>query len=794
MSKRFAGLGESNQGSLVYADLGPTNTGKTHRAIQRMLELGRGMIGLPLRLLAREVYDRLVAASDVKDVALLTGEERIVPYKPKFYVCTVESMPMDITVPIVVVDEIQLAAHPKRGHTFTDRILHARGTIETWFLGSDTMIDILDELVPTTIVHRSERMSPLRYIQPKRLSALPKRSAVVTFNITHIYELAERMRLAKGGVAIVMGSMSPQSRNAQVELFQSGKVDTLIATDAIGLGLNLDIKHVCFASTRKFDGRDYRYLSLGEMGQIAGRAGRHTQGGTFNLSVDAAQRGALSEGSIQAIEEQVFAPVRKVYYRNSNLDFQSVDHFWKSIQQRAHHSCMIPQREAIDELTMQALLKEDAILKACYSPERIELLWNVCRIPDYVQHSLSSHIRLVRMVFQQLIQDGKLNPVWITKELQKLENLTGNISKLLDNMSKIRTWNFIAHRPDWIHNQDHWKSQLSRLEQTLSDTVHQRLTERFIDEMGHQQERSAPEGVYREGESLWCSTMEIGVFQSLSFIPNMRATQRFGYNTVRTLGREHFAPLANEMCGTILKNPNWRINEHFQICSQGMAIAQISKGRTLREPTVSVLSMGLLTPRQQKQIEVNVQGWLQESIKTVFSLYTGTDEVTRELRFDIRQQIGTYRISRSQKLSKAIRQSLGRSNIVCGKHYLYHRDIYKTRFQMMRFLLYALWNDIDLLPELPEQRTAFKANWPQGTARTLGYYQYAGWTIRADVVDKIRWAKDRLSLNDVASRLGLTLEQAEKVSAAMQLKLSTQSVNQTKNRRRRHSKRTRKET
>ena len=784
MRGKFGKWGEAGNGSLIFADLGPTNTGKTHRAIERMLALKKGIIGLPLRLLAREVYDKLVAKTDVRDVALFTGEERILPNRPRYYVCTVESMPMDITVPIVVVDEIQLATHPKRGHIFTDRILNARGTVETWFLGSDTMTDILKTLVPTVDIKSSKRLSPLKYVQPKRLSALPKRTAIVSFNITHLYELADRMRVAKGGVALVMGSMSPQSRNAQVELFQTGKVDTLIATDAIGLGLNLDIRHVCFASLRKFDGKDYRYLSLAEIGQIAGRAGRFKQGGTFNLSVDAASQGGLSNSAVEAIEEQLFAPVRKIYYRNSDISFESLDRFWKTLQKHPFSGRLIPQREALDELTMNYLLKDPEIERLCHRQENLKLLWSVARIPDYAAQSHAHHFRLTKRIFWQLYKEGELSNLWVMREMDKLKNLAGDIPKLLSNMARIRTWNYIAQRPEWLSNGEYWQPLLKDLENKLSQTVHERLTERFIDEMGHAVERSTPQNVYVEGEELWCQSMRLGVLEALSFVSSSTAQAKFGFQTVRALGRQHFMQTAQAVYQQILKRNQWTINEAFQLCYGGYTLADLRKGTSIREPSVHLKSMDLLDAKQRRQVEMNILGWLKTQIQSVFAIYQHTDEHTRTVRYELRKNLGSVAIDKRSRPNAQMRKRLGKLGIVCGKHYMYHRDIYKSKHQWVRFVLYALWNDISILPTLPEHRVCLKERWPKGMAKALGYYQYAGYIIRADVIDIIRWKHAHpLNANTISSKLGLPLAETHKICKAMGIAAS-ESKSPTPNKRR----------
>jgi ATP-dependent RNA helicase SUPV3L1/SUV3 len=517
-------------GSMIYAYLGPTNTGKTHRAIERMIQLRGGMIGLPLRLLAREIYDRLCTVIAPERVALITGEERIISNQSKFFVCTVESMPLDKDVPIVIVDEIQLASHPIRGHVFTDRLLHARGVQETWFLGSDSMINIVKRLVPTAKITVLQRLSSLKYIPQKSLQSLPKRTAVISFNISHLYELAEYIRYTKGGVALVMGAMSPQSRNAQVELFQTGQVDYLIATDAIGMGLNLDIKNICFASLRKFDGKEQRNLSNSEIGQIAGRAGRYQRDGTFGLSKDCASRFYVSNEMIDSIERQSFFPVRKVYYRNTDLEFDSIEYFWKRLYKRPFSGCMIPMRGAMDEKAMLYLLEQKEIRNLMGNSIRLSFLWEVCRIPDYRSNSDASHFRFLQNIYIQLTKDdGNLNDSWVQKQVDKLRRDTGGIDQLMRQMAYTRTWNYIAHRQDWLQNPKEWRSKIGELEQNLSHLLHERLTQRFVDESNIARGGlPVASGVYVDEYTLWSEQMTLGWLVSFSFRSNIRADTHFG--------------------------------------------------------------------------------------------------------------------------------------------------------------------------------------------------------------------------------------------------------------------------
>lgn len=766
MSSSFKKWGRGNNGSLIFAYLGPTNTGKTYRAIQRMVELEGGCIGLPLRLLAREVYERLCEKVGTEKVGLITGEERILPRHYRYLSCTVESMPTQEDFPIVIVDEIQLATHPKRGHIFTDRLLHIRGIKETWFLGSDTMTDIIEDLVPTVEITQLKRLSKLNYLQPKKLASLPKRSAIISFNITHLYEIAERVRASRGGVAIVMGAMSPQARNSQVELFQSGKVDYLIATDAIGLGLNLDIKHVCFASLRKFDGKDYRDLSLAEMGQIAGRAGRYQRDGSFNLSLDCSQRHFISEQAIRYIEAQEFLPVRKIYYRNSNLDFESVDRLLNSLQKRPFRGSMLPQREALDEQTLLFLLKDEDIQKKLDSPHRIEFLWQICRIPDYQQESHHSHFRFLKRIFLELTKgDGVLPDAWVTQQAKRLANLAGNIPQLLRQMASVRTWAYISNRPDWLRSPEYWIAHFKKLEETLSSTLHERLTQRFIDELNSPEERPTPTDLSVEDGVLWSKQMSLGYLVSFSFRSNWTADAFFGAKIVRSLGLQYLTPIAKEEYRALMKEKNWHLRSDFQIYYNDIPLGKLRKGKNIRSPQISFRSMELLEPRQRTHLQIALQDWLQKRCQLFFQLFSNPKPELRDIHLLLQEHLGNIPKKSLPKLSQKQKKALYRSQLVFGRKGLYHKQIYKSKFQEIRFMLHALWYNFSETPPHPEQIICYKIRWPKGFGRVMGYTHSAGYWIRDDIIDKIHYRKP--SPEQAISWLGIGKEQWKTIAKSL---------------------------
>ncbi|MBN1609728.1 MAG: helicase [Polyangiaceae bacterium] len=471
----------------ICALLGPTNTGKTHRALERMLDHATGMIGLPLRLLAREVYDRLTAAVGEAPVALLTGEEKRVGSSPRYWVCTAEAMPMDFGVDFVAVDEIQLAAHPQRGHVFTERLLHARGRKETWFMGADTMRPMLQRLLPEARIIRHPRWSELRSRGHGALGDLPRRSALVAFSVPSVVSLAERVRRRRGGTAVVMGALSPRARNAQVALYQAGEVDYLVATDAIGMGLNLDLAHVAFAELRKFDGREERTLNTAELAQIAGRAGRYRNDGSFSTLSPAPE---LSSRAIRAIEAHRFEPVRRLVWRNAELERSSLDALIGSLRVRPPSPDFELVGRADDYEALVQLAAQPSIRDQVRSSEQVGLLWDVCQIPDYRQLTLDVHIRLLESLFTQLARpSGCLDPDWINKHVERLDNPAGDIDTLTTRMAFIRTWTYVAHHGRWLRDAEQWQNRTRGIEDRLSDALHERLVERFVE-----RERRTPRG------------------------------------------------------------------------------------------------------------------------------------------------------------------------------------------------------------------------------------------------------------------------------------------------------------
>jgi ATP-dependent RNA helicase SUPV3L1/SUV3 len=461
------------------AVLGPTNTGKTHLAVERMLGHASGMIGLPLRLLAREIYDRIVKARGPRCVALITGEEKIVPPRPQYYVCTVEAMPLSVEVEFLAVDEIQLCADPERGHVFTHRLLHARGRHETMLLGAGTMAPLVRRLLPHAEIQTRDRFSQLTYSGPKKLTRLPRRSAVVAFSADQVYAIAELIRRQRGGAAVVMGSLSPRTRNAQVALYQSGEVDFLVATDAIGMGLNMDVDHVAFAGLRKFDGRRTRFLHPQEIGQIAGRAGRYQKNGTFGVTGEAED---MDPDLVEAVENHSFEPVAGAEWRNAKLDFGSLPGLVRSLAKPPDREGLRLSAVALDEITLKALSEDETVQTRARDRTNLMRLWDVCQTPDFRKVAADEHVALAKAFFLQLTERRRrLSDEWISRQYEQLNRTDGEIDTLAARLASVRTLAYVANRPDWLVDPAEWQGRTRGLEDRLSDTLHEKLMARFVD-------------------------------------------------------------------------------------------------------------------------------------------------------------------------------------------------------------------------------------------------------------------------------------------------------------------------
>jgi ATP-dependent RNA helicase SUPV3L1/SUV3 len=603
------------------AVLGPTNTGKTHFAIERMLAHRSGMIGLPLRLLAREVFDTITRLKSPTDVALITGEERIIPAHPRYFVCTVEAMPVDIPVAFLAVDEIQLCTDPERGHVFTDRLLHARGEEETTWLGALTMRSAIARIAPDTHFLTRPRFSDLAYIGPKKLSRLPRRSAIVAFSVEDVYGLADLVRSQRGGAAVVMGALSPRTRNAQVELYQHGEVDFLIATDAIGMGINMDVDHVAFAARDKFDGFTVRPLRPEEIGQIAGRAGRYMNDGTFGVTGDTEP---FDPDLVAQVENHRYDPVRVLQWRNSALDFSSLDALIGALDAPPPARGLTRARPASDHLCLVMLARDEDIRARASAPAAVRMLWEACQLPDFRKLTLDEHASLVAQIFHHLMSpDGVLPEDWLARQIARLDVTEGDVDTLSGRLAQIRTWTYAAHKPRWTRDAAHWQAETRAVEDRLSDALHERLTERFIDRrtarlMRHLRDEEILTLTLDDSGAVSMGEDHVGKLEGFRFAPDPRAGGIHG----RTLRAAALKSLEGEIFArarALIVAPDVAIalSEHGQLWWQGAVVAKLIPGAHPLKPAVELLAGDLLKGEWREAVQNRLENWVGGHIARV---------------------------------------------------------------------------------------------------------------------------------------------------------------------------------
>lgn len=774
--------GSTTDRGRIAAVLGPTNTGKTHYAIERMLAHRTGIIGLPLRLLAREVYDRIVALRGPSVVALVTGEERIVPERTQYWVCTVEAMPVGLGADFVAVDEIQLCADPERGHVFTDRLLHARGYHETLFLGAATMRGAIAALIPRAQFLSRERYSQLVYTGSKKISRMPPRSAIVGFSVENLYATAELLRRQKGGAAVVMGALSPRTRNAQVELYQNGDVDVLVATDAIGMGLNLDIRHVAFSGLRKFDGRRMRDLMPNELAQIAGRAGRYTQDGTFGVTGEAPP---LDDDLAQAIQEHRFAPIRKLFWRNSDLEFGSVARLVASLEQPVEDDWLSRAREADDLMALKAISDRDEVRARINDARDVRLLWDVCRIPDFRGISHTEHAELLGRIFDFLHDLGRVPDDWLARQVKRIDRTEGDIDTLSKRLAFIRTWTYVAQRDGWVDDVAHWRGATRAVEDRLSDALHGALTQRFVDRRTSvllrrlKQKESLVADVNDKGE-VTVEGQVLGRIEGFRF----RQDQTASPDEAKTLRQAAMAALRPEFHLRADRFYNTPDTE-FDVTEQGglmwgdQAIGKLVKGDDPLKPTAEAFVDDEAGPEVVTKVQRRLQHFIDRRISAQFEplLALSRDEavtgLARGVAFRLREGFGIVPRSEIADDIKALDQDargmLRKHGVRFGQFTIFQPLLLKPAPTRLRLVLWGLWTGLDILPESPPPGLV---TIPNDGQQPKGYYAMSGYrpagtrAIRIDMLerlaDMLRTRDTRAGFEatpDMLSISGLTLEQ-----------------------------------
>lgn len=766
--------------SRITAILGPTNTGKTHYAVERMLNHRSGVMGLPLRLLAREVYDRIVKARGPSVVALITGEERIIGERAQYWIATTEAMP-DIAADFVAVDEIQLCADPERGHVFTDRLLNARGSVETIFLGAETIRPAIAALIPDVQFIRRERFSDLSWAGVRKLSRMPARSAIVGFSVDSVYATAELMRRLKGGCAVVMGALSPRTRNAQVALYQSGEVDYLIATDAIGMGLNLDIRHVAFESTRKFDGRRMRDLFPHELAQIAGRAGRHTESGTFGTTGEAAP---LPPDLIEAIENHRFAPIRRLIWRNNKLEFGSLDRLIASLEAPPPDLWLMHGRESDDLIALKALSALPEVRDRVVTPHDIRLLWDVCRVPDFRDISPTEHVSLLDRLFR-FLQEGAVPSDWLGKAIARIDRTDGDIDALSKRLAYIRTWTYVAQRKGWVADETHWREEARAVEDRLSDALHAALTQRFVDRRTSVLARrlKQKEGLVAEVNDKG-EVMVEGEFAGRLEGFRFHADQAASRDEARMLSRAGYEALRPEFhlrSDRLYNAPDTELDltEQGGLMWGDAAIGKLIKGPDPLRPVVDVFVDEEAGEDIAEKVRRRLQHFIDRRIATLFEplLQLRDDEtltgLARGFAFRLVEAFGILpRAEVAQEvrdLDQEARGSLRKHGVRFGQYTIFQHALLKPAPTRLRLVLWSLAHDLDEFPENPPPGLVTVPHDPETPRRHAvlsGYVPAGDRAIRIDMLerlaDMIRTEDSRGGFEasvDMLSITGLTLEQ-----------------------------------
>jgi ATP-dependent RNA helicase SUPV3L1/SUV3 len=744
----------------VTAVLGPTNTGKTHLAIERMIGHDTGMIGLPLRLLAREVYDKISARIGADKVALVTGEEKIKPENPRFWVSTVEAMPREIDVDFLAIDEIQLAADLERGHVFTDRLLHARGKLETLLLGAGTMRDAISDLIPGANFISRPRLSKLTYAGQKKITRLPARSAIVAFSASEVYAIAELIRRQRGGAAVVLGALSPRTRNAQVALYQSGDVDFLVATDAIGMGLNLDVGHVAFAATRKFDGHNHRNLTPAELAQIAGRAGRHMNDGTFGVTGDVEP---FDPDIIDRIETHTFDSVKVLQWRNRALDTSSLDALRDSLREMPREGRLTRARMADDVLALETVSHDRDVLALAKSPAAVAMLWDVCQVPDYRKISTQAHAELIATLYKFLLTGEERIPEdWFEKQVAFADRTDGDIDTLANRIAHVRTWTFVSNRTNWLKDHEHWQGRTRAIEDSLSDALHERLTQRFVDQrtsalMKGMRDKDELQAEIGEDGSVQVENHFVGRLIGFRFQPTEQGEGIHGKATrnaaAQVLAKE-FVMRARRVASA--KGDALKLNRRGRVLWRDEEIARIEPGEDPLRPQVLLLADENLQASDRERVQERLNTWIaelvQERLKPLVEL-SKAEEVTglaRGIAFRLAENLGALRredvAEEIKSLDQTGRAQLRKYGVRFGAFNIFFPLLLKPAAAELALTLWALTNapkhglSLDALPDPPRPGlTSVSADQalPDAFYRANGFHRCGPRAVRIDILERL---------------------------------------------------------
>ena len=685
----------------INAVLGPTNTGKTFLAIETMLSFESGMIGFPLRLLAREIYDKIVKRVDPKKVALITGEEKIIPSNSKYFLCTVESMPIDKELEFVGVDEIQMCSDHERGHIFTDKLLNLRGEKLTMFMGSNTIKNIISKLDADIEFVYKDRFSKLSYVGHKKISRLDRKTAIIAFSSEDVYAIAELIRRQKGGAAIIMGSLSPKTRNAQVELYQSGDVDFLVATDAIGMGINMDLDNVYFSNLKKFDGKKLRRLNLSEIGQIAGRAGRYLNDGSFGITGDCKE---INSDEVELLENHKFEDIRTLYWRNSKLNFKNSEELLKSLDEKPNKDWLRRIGECEDEKVLKHFLKDQEKFKISNDENSLKLLWECCQIPDFVKKAYGNHLEVVSKVFNFLNSDeGKVSNFYMKKQLSTLDKLDGNVDSISNRIANVRTWSYVANKPYWVENQDYWIERTKLLEDKLSDRLHEELTKSFIDKRASVLAKGLKQDIELitkiDENKVNINGQYIGELKGLKIEYDLKVgTLETDLKSLRKASRQSIGPEFSKRISEIISTGILELKEDFKIYWNKFAIAKLYAGKSYLEPEILLIVDDIIEQKEKEKLNNFLDIWIKEKINTLLKSLIDLKNIKqnnsniRALAYQLYENNGVLKrdnvISFLKDVKNDERKILRNLGVRFGRYHIFLHQLFKPEAVSLRILLW----------------------------------------------------------------------------------------------------------
>ena len=781
----------------ITAVLGPTNTGKTHLAIETMLSFETGMIGFPLRLLAREVYDKILKKVGTNKVALITGEEKIIPPDAKYFLCTVESMPIDKQLDFVGIDEIQMCADHERGHIFTDRLLNLRGIKLTMFMGSSTIKNIIAKLEDDIEFVNRNRFSKLTYSGHKKISRIDRKTAIIAFSAEEVYAIAELIRRQKGGAAIVMGSLSPKTRNSQVELYQSGDVDFLVATDAIGMGINMDLNHVYFSNIKKFDGRKLRRLSLSEIGQIAGRAGRYLNDGSFGIT---GQCKDINSEEVNLIENHKFEEIQSLFWRNSNLNFNNSTSLIKSLDERPFHKWLRKIHECEDEKALKFFLREKNFQNLELNSEKLRLLWECCQIPDFVKKTYGNHYEVIANVYKYLNgKKGRITDEYMRLQLMKLDKLDGNVDSLSNRIANVRTWSYVSNKNNWVENQNYWIEKTKLLEDKLSDRLHEELTKTFIDKRASILARGLKQDMefntkILEDNKVMINDQFIGKINGLKLELDLKkGTLDSDIKSLKKAARQSIGPEFERRVQMIIETGLIELRDDFKIYWNNSSIGKLVPGKDYLNPNFELFVDEILEQTQKQKLISFLEKWIKNKINVILKSLIDLKDLKdknssiKALAYQLYENNGVLKRENVTEYVKHLEQNdrkiLRDLGVKFGRYHIFLFKLIKPEAVSLRTLLWKNYHQKYFKLSPPKFGLNFleNKNLDQKYMLLCGFEKFNNYFVRIDILERLfvliisssnnKMQKEIKMVPEMLNLLGCNKENFKKLLSNMNYKI-----------------------